>query len=101
MIGGCVRSGEDADAEHSGVALDADGPGSGPAVLHGDGLDVVGGCLGLALHAVNLDGFWGVVIDERSSYVMAAANCTPWIGSSPQVVRRATVAPVVNWSRRP
>ena len=39
------------------LAVHADGPGGSAAVLHGDGLDIFGRCLGLALDAVNLNGF--------------------------------------------
>lgn len=48
------RSGENSDAEFFRAALHA---GGGAAVLHVDGLDVPGGGLDLALHALDLDGF--------------------------------------------
>ena len=48
---------EDADAELLGAAVHAGGPGGSAAVLHGDDLDVPGGGLGPAIHAVNLNGF--------------------------------------------
>ena len=50
---------EDAVAELLGAAVHAGGPGGSAAVLHGDGLDVPGGGLGLALDAVYLTGFGG------------------------------------------
>ena len=44
-----VSSGKYADAELPGAAVHAGGPGGSAAVLHGDGLDVLGGGLGPAL----------------------------------------------------
>ena len=52
-----LQRAEDADAELLRAAVHAGGPGGSAAVLHGDGLDVFGPSAGLALDAVNLNGF--------------------------------------------